>query len=205
MPDQLSGSREALRIAWAGLSERDLGAIAGESGARLDGERVLSLRVMDRVYSFDLGSRTVVHEGDGSGVKPHLQVLAIHYLLDAGKAEPSGEMVTFREFVGGAAYFPAYRKRTLDLLVSAFGADVDSLRRAGERIGGTPVGKATVGFRARFFPKLDVDVLLWAGDEEVPSSANLLFDSSAGKMLSTEDITVVAGSLCSRLMAVSRG
>jgi hypothetical protein len=56
----------------------------------------------------------------------------------------------------------------------------------------------------RFLPKLHLDVLLWAGDDEVPTSANILFDECAGKMLSTEGITVVAGVLCSRLIALSR-
>ncbi len=204
MPEQLAGDKEALRLAWDGLSERSLETIAEESRTHLAGDR-LSVKLMDRECSLDPGSRTMSYGDDGSPVKPHLQVLVLHYLLGAGKAEPSGEMVTFREFVGGAVYFPAYKKRTLDLLVSRFGADIDSLRLAGERIGGTPLGKATAGFRTRFFPKLDVDVLMWAGDEEVPTSANILFDSCAGRMLSTEDVTVVAGALCSRLSALGKG
>ncbi len=204
MPEQLAGDREALRLAWDGLSERSLETVAEESRTHLAGGR-LSVKLMDRECSLDPGSRTISYGDDSSSVKPHLQVLVLHYLLGAGRAEPSGEMVTFREFVGGAVYFPAYERRTLDLLVSRFGADIDSLRRAGERIGGTPLGKATAGFRTRFFPKLDVDVLMWAGDEEVPTSANILFDSCAGRMLSTEDVTVVAGALCSRLSALGKG
>jgi len=204
MPEQLAGDKEALRLAWDGLSGRSLAAVAEESGARTAGEGLV-LKMMDRDCSLDPASRTMSYGDDGSPVKPHMQVLVLHYLLGAGKAEPTGEMVTFREFVGGAAYFPAYKKRTLDILVSRFGADLGSMRRAGERIGGTPLGKATVGFRTRFFPKFEVDVLMWAGDEEVPASANILFDSCARTTLSTEDITVVAGALCSRLSALGKG
>lgn len=203
MPEQLAGDREALRLAWDELSRCSMDALAEGSGARRIGECGLLVRLMDRECSLDPMSRTIAYEDDGSALKPHIQVLVLHHVLGAGRAEPTGEMVTFREFVGGALYFPAYKKRTLDILVSRFGADLDSLRRAGERIGGTPLGKATVAFRTRFFPKLDVDLLMWAGDDEVPSSANILFDSCAGRMLSTEDITVVAGSLCSRLMALA--
>ena len=58
--------------------------------------------------------------------------------------------------------------------------------------------------RSRFFPKLDVDLLMWIGDDEVPSSANILFDSCASRMLSTEDVTVIAGTLCYRLVALSK-
>lgn len=205
MPEQLAGDREALRLAWDAASARDLGALARESLSRPSEDGRLLLRLMDRECAVDVRSRSIAFTDDGSPLKPHVQVLVLHYMLGAGKEEPTGEMVTFREFPGGALYFPAYKKRTLDLLVSRFGADPGALRRAGELMGATPLDKATVAFRTRFLPKLDVDVLMWAGDDEVPSSANILFDSCAGRMLSTEDVTVVAGVLCSRLTALSRG
>ncbi len=204
MPEQLAGDREALRLAWDALSGRPPAEVAAGSLASLVGERVLRVRLMDRDCTVDAGAREMTYADDGSPVKPHMQVLTLHYLLGAGGASPSGEMVTFREFPGGALYFPAYRKRTLDIVVSRFGRDPEALRRAGDRIGSAPLGMATVAFRTRFFPKLDVDLLMWTGDEEVPSSANMLFDSSAARMLSTEDVTVVAGALCSRLVALSR-
>lgn len=204
MPEQLAGDQEALRLAWNEVSERDLSTLAREAGAHLENMQALRVRLMDRECAIDLGSRQMTYSDDGSKVKPHVQVLVLHYLLGAGRSEPTGEMVTFREFSGGALYFPAYKKRTLDIIVSRFGSDPESLRRAGDRIGAVPLGKATVGFRTRFFPKLDVDLLMWTGDEEVPSSANLLFDSSASRTLSTEDVTVVAGLLCVRLVTLSK-
>lgn len=205
MPEQLAGDREALRLAWDRASSRGAGALAEESLSALSGDGLLRLRLMDRECAVGVASRDMRFSDDGSPVKAHVQVLVLHYLLGAGRAEPTGEMVTFREFPGGALYFPAYKKRTLDLLVSRFGADPPALRRAGERMGAAPVCRGTVGLRTRFLPKLDVEVVLWAGDEEVPSSANILFDSCAGRMLSTEDVTVVAGVLCSRLTALAKG
>lgn len=205
MPEQLAGDREALRLAWEGASARDIGALARESLSMLSDDGRLLLRLMDRECVVDVRSRAITFSDDGSAMKPHVQVLVLHYILGSGRGDPTGDMVTFREFPGGALYFPAYKKRTLDLLVSRFGADPEALRRAGELMGAVPLGKATVAFRARFLPKLDVDVLMWIGDDEVPSSANILFDSCAGRMLSTEDVTVVAGVLCSRLTALSKG
>jgi len=205
MPEQLHGDREALRLAWDAVSGRDLAAVAAPSGAAIDpGSGRLVLRVMDRDCEVDVVSRRMSYGDDGSDVRPHVQVLVLHYLLGAGSAEPSGNMVTFREFPGGALYFPAYKKRTLDLVVSRFGSDPEALAKTAERLGATRVGKATVSFGVQFFPKLPVELYLWAGDDEIPASANILFDECAGKMLSTEDVTVVAGTLCSRLLALSR-
>jgi len=206
MPEQLHGDKEALRLAWEAVSGKDLSEVARSAGAAIGAEPGrLVLRVMDRDCEVDVLSRRMNYGDDGSDVKPHVQVLVLHYLLGAGSAEPSGDMVTFREFPGGALYFPAYKKRTLDLVVSRFGTDPEALAKTADRLGAAQAGRATVSFRVQFFPKLPVELYLWAGDDEIPASANILFDECAGKMLSTEDVTVVAGTLCSRLLALSRG
>lgn len=204
MPEQLAGDRAALKIAWDDLSRADLGSLAESAHAELDrSSGRLRLRLMDRVCEIDPGARSMAYSDDGSQVKPHVQVLLLHYLLGADRSEPTGNMVTFREFTGGALYYPAYRKRTIDFLISRFGKDPEALRRAGERIGGVPLGKGSASFRVQFLPKIAVDLLLWEGDEEVPASANILFDECAGRILTTEGVTVVAGTLCSRVVALS--
>lgn len=205
MPEQLAGDKEALRLAWDEASGRDPGQLARDAGASMDPDGTIRLRLMDRGCAVDIPARAIVYEDDGSPLRAHVRVLVLHYLLGSSRSGATGEMVTFREFPGGALYYPAYRKRTLDIIVSKFGRDLEPLRRAGERIGAVRLERAAVAFRTRFFPKLDVDLLMWAGDDEVPSSANLLFDSGAIKTLSTEDVTVVAGLLCSRVVALSKG
>jgi len=205
MPEQLGGDHEALRLAWDEVSKADLSVLAEASGARADiSTGILSLRVMDRECAIDIRARTMIWVTDPRPVKPHMQVLVLHYLLGSMRAGPSGTMVTFREFEGGAFYFDAYRKRTLDILVSVFGSDAELLKRAGERMGGVPSGRASAGFRVQFFPRLAAEVLLWLGDDEVPASSNLLYDSGAGRMLTTEGITVLGGELVLRLVALSK-
>jgi hypothetical protein len=58
--------------------------------------------------------------------------------------------------------------------------------------------------RAYFFPKLPIVIALWIGDEEVPASANILFDANAGNILPTEGLSVAAGVLVGRLVEISR-
>ena len=137
MPEQLAGDQEALRLAWDEAGRRDPTKLAQESGSDYDGVS-LRVRLMDRECVVDPQSRAMTYSDDGSAVKPHVQVLVLHYVLGAGRSEPTGEMVTFREFPGGALYFPAYKKRTLDVIVSRFGADPEALRRAGELLGAVP-------------------------------------------------------------------
>ncbi|MBU1915062.1 MAG: DUF3786 domain-containing protein, partial [Candidatus Thermoplasmatota archaeon] len=54
-----------------------------------------------------------------------------------------------------------------------------------------------------FFPKVPVVVILWQGDEEVASSANVLFDANAGKIMATEDLSLVGGTLTRRLIQLA--
>jgi hypothetical protein len=61
-----------------------------------------------------------------------------------------------------------------------------------------------VSFKTYFFPKMPVVVVIWLGDEEVPTSANVLFDANAGKILPTEDISVVGATLCRWLTKLER-
>jgi hypothetical protein len=45
---------------------------------------------------------------------------------------------------------------------------------------------------------------VWQGDAELSASANILFDGSAGSILTTEDLVVVAGFLADKLVKEAR-
>ncbi|TFG70994.1 MAG: DUF3786 domain-containing protein [Methanomassiliicoccus sp.] len=195
---------DALRVGWDSLKECGIGEFSLAGATVGTDASQLKLKVMDRVCRIDLSSERMSYEdGEREDVSAYLRILTLHYLVGARDKSPSGVMVSFREFEGGALYYSAFKKRTIDVLTGTFGDDADSLRRAGERLGATTLSSGSVSFRVKFFPKLPVDVLFWLGDEEVPSSANILFDETAGKMIATEDLSALAGALCIRLIKSS--
>jgi hypothetical protein len=197
---------EVLEAAWSKVTLHDLSTVATNSGASVrKGTKELVLRVIDRDCVLDFGTRTMRYaDAKGGDVSQHMQILILHYLEGSGRAQLANRLVTFREFDGGAIYYPAFKARAIDPVVREFGEKGDLLRHVGDALRADPIGVGTVGLKAPFFPKVPVVVILWQGDEEVASSANVLFDANAGKILATEDLSLVGGALTRRLIQLAR-
>jgi len=197
---------EPLKGAWdraAYLSTKHLAETLGLT--TVPGTKTLILRIMDKDCAIDLESRIMTYLGQGEQeVTPHLQILVLHYLEGAGRAQLANRLVTFRDFEGGAIYYPAFKARTMDVIVKEFGDKPDLLKRIGEAMRGESVDVGSVGFKVDFFSRVPVVVVLWLGDEEVPPAANMLFDANTGKVLPTEDISVMGGALARRLVKLAR-
>lgn len=197
---------DPLEPAWTQVRSYAPETLAEDAGAKLlQGGTILRLKVMDRDCDVDVSAREVRWaEGEQEGPSAHLRILILHYLVRAGKANVANEIATFREFEGGDLYYSVFKTRAIDPIVKAFGTAHEDLRRVGEILGTEPVKMGSVGFKVHFFPKLPIVVVLWLGDEEVPPSANILFDANAGKILPTEDLSIAAEVLVHRLIDVSR-
>ncbi|MEK6987055.1 MAG: DUF3786 domain-containing protein, partial [Candidatus Thermoplasmatota archaeon] len=153
----------------------------------------------------DLPAREIRYVvGEKADLSLHLQMLILHYVAGAGRAEVANRLATFREFEGGDIYYSVFKSRAIDLIVKAFGTAPEVLKHVGEMLGAEPVKTGDVGFRVHFFPKLPIVVVLWLGDEEVPASGNILFDANAGRILPTEDLSIAAETLVHRLIEISR-
>jgi hypothetical protein len=200
------GHREALDEAWSRLSSMELRAVAPNAGASLKpGSPSLVLRVMDGDCLIDLGGRKINYCGRRTGPPGHhLQILILHYLQGAGNAQLANKHVTYRDFEGGALYYSAFKARTIDPLVKEFGQKPDLLKHVGDAMHAETLKLGSVGFKVNFFPKMPVTIILWLGDDEVAASANLLFDANAGRILPTEDLSVLGGALVTRIRELAR-
>jgi hypothetical protein len=155
------------------------------------------LRLLDKDCIIDLEERTISYvRSDQGPVRGDLRILILHYLQGSGNAQLANKLVTFREFEGGALYYSAFKARTIDFMVRTFGQKTEVLKHIGDAIRSEPMHMGDVSFKTYFFPKMPVIVVIWLGDEEVPTSANVLFDANAGKILPTEDISHVGSTLC---------
>jgi len=197
---------DVLRDAWSRTSLPNLNMLATNSGGTVGtGAKELAIRMIDRDCAVDFGSRTVRYaDSRGGEVSQHLQILILHYIEGSGKAQLANRLVTFREFEGGSIYYPAFKARAIDPLVKEFGQKPDLLKHIGDAFRAEPIQVGTVSFRAHFFPKMPIAVVFWQGDEEVASSANVLFDASAGRILPTEDLSLVGGTFARRLIQLAR-
>jgi Domain of unknown function (DUF3786) len=206
MPEGRDPHQDAADAAWAVLLKKDLVGLAADSGGSYKpGSKQIVLKVLDKDCIIDFETRKISHmRSDQGPVRGDLRILILHYLQGSGNAQLANKLVTFREFEGGVQYYSAFKARTIDFLVRTFGKKTDVLKHIGDAIRAEPMHMGDVSFKTYFFPKVPVVVVIWLGDEEVPTSANVLFDANAGKILPTEDISHVGGTLCSWLAKLER-
>jgi hypothetical protein len=130
----------------------------------------------------------------GEEVSATVKVLLLHYLIYAGNKPLSGKLVSFRELKNGAAiYYPTFYKRAIAPLIKAFGDCIENLNLVSKKISGIKEKYGHASMTIRVLPMVPVTFILWEGEEDVPPSGTILFDSSIESFLPAEDI-VVAGS-----------
>ncbi len=141
-----------------------------------------------------------VRELETGQVPPiHYQIIILHYLLTADGTPLADRWISFRDLPGGRVYNKVFRKRACLPLIRTFGYDVEAFIRAAEALGGERLTFGDASFLFRILPRIRLAVILWAGDEELPPSANVLYDAASEHYLPTEDLAVLGGMLSGRL------
>lgn len=190
----------ALSKAWDALLTQDFGDIAKRSLATYDTQNSeFTLVFFGQDYRIHPSEKTV-YGPEGEEVKPFIAVLLLHYLASAKDIEPKNELITFRGLVGGDVYYDAFFRRAIKPLINTFGTQAEALREAGRNIGAREEGRGDCTLVIDVLPKIPVTVTLWEGDDEVPASANMIFDGSIRELLPTEDVAVIGGFVASVLI-----
>lgn len=191
------------------LKEADLVVLAARSGAkykRLDEERgELRLTLWGQVYLVTYPDFIAYEEESGEICSLWRQALFLHYLRTADGQPLADRWVSLREIKGGEFYHRASQGYSGDRVAQHFGNDVEAFRRAAERAGGErrDLGDASYSFLA--LPRLPLAVIYWKGDEEFPSTAQVLFDASAGHYLPVDLLSLLGSELCDRIIRAGRG
>jgi Domain of unknown function (DUF3786) len=134
-------------------------------------------------------------------------ILLLHYLLLADGAPPAGAWSAYRELPDGLFYAASFADRAEAPLTRAFAgsrSSLDAFRAAARAAGGDALTLGDASFRFVALPRVDIAVLVWAGDGEEPGEARVLFDANAGHYLPAEDLAGLGGQLAHRLAAAAR-
>ena len=170
----------------------------------LEGSALLRVPFLDRVYDLSYpGFEFRDHNNSEAQVPLQEQVLILHYLQGC-RPKLEGRWVAYREIPGAGFYFGAFVKRAVDPLKKVFGQDVGTLKQAGAKLGAVPLEIGSAGFRLDLLPYAPIQIIVWEGDDEFPSEANILFDAAVGDYLSPEDAAWLASLAVYRLMALAR-
>ena len=94
--------------------------------------------------------------------------------------------------------------RLCGFLTIGFGGKLDKFREIMERVGAQAISSGDVGYELEFMKGLFVRLILWAGDDEFPPSAQILFsDNFPAAFTQGEDMAVVGDVTIDMLKALA--
>ena len=122
------------------------------------------------------------------------QTFLLRYLLEGKQAALSLGYKTFREMPWGELYITPYTGRCLTRAAFTFGTQVPAFTAACERMGGEKLSHGDAGYGFAFLGGYQMQIMIYAGDEEFPPSSQILYSDNFADGFSAED-RVVAGDI----------
>jgi hypothetical protein len=193
--DRLAPKVADLRAALRSLPPHE---IAEGSGAVLE-DHLLLLTMLFRPYTIDTRTYLVTQPG-GPEVSSFVQALLLSYLQTADGTPTANRWVSFRELPNGGFYHQAFQGYTGDRLVKKWPLDVAGFEKVCRTLGGSPVEVGTAGFSLEVLPRLTLAAVYWLGDEDLPSRATILFDTSAPHYMVVDGLAILGSHLVGKIL-----
>lgn len=174
--------RAALDRAWNDLAD-------------LTAPRHITVRFFTDEYTVDIAGKTIMSLSCGVPAKDYAAIVMLHYLIRKVRLtvlpRPTGDWIDFKELEGGEAYYPAFRKRTIEKIAAKYGKRPDDFAAAAGRFFARKADVGDVGFVVQAFSEVPILVALYKADDEFGPDANILFDRDISGIFCTEDIVVL--------------
>lgn len=166
-------------------------AVASKSGTDYDGSR-FRIPFFNRVFLVYYPEIKVVEEGSSATVPQFLEIILLHYLLQARGVTVADEWIAYRQLPGSALFGARFQQMAVTPLLREFGNDVEAFSKAGEALGGIPMTRTgDAAFKFIALPRIPMACIFYQGEEGIPSAVNILFDAAVEHYLPTEDLSLL--------------
>jgi len=201
----------ARNLAREKLKVMDLYNVARQAGGNFRKEKadmgIIQIDYLGKPVRIAKPSMTLTCDPDdwaelGGPVKLREEIFILHYLIKASGKLPKGDLIPFRRMDGGMAYEGVFRARSVGRLMSTFCNREDYLLKIGAIFGGIPGNLGSISIILSVLPHVELRLVLWKGDEDIPPSGNILFNESVLDSLPTEDCVVMAETVVGRITRV---
>ncbi|MGV8905274.1 MAG: DUF3786 domain-containing protein [Acetobacterium sp.] len=154
------------------------------------------------LVSFPQGDVTTADGKDFDNYK--LKTMILRYLLNAKGVPATDDTISFREVSGGNMYFASFEGRCLKRFAFTFNYNIEGLKHAMSLLGAQPKKTGDFSWRFEVINNMFMTVILWAGDDEFPPEAQILFDANFPTAFSTEDMAVMGDIFIPALKELSK-
>ena len=160
-----------------------------------------SLKLLGREFAVSHPTYSLVAK-DGGNLPPlATQTFLLRYLLECKDVAWNGTWKTFREMPCGEMYIKPYTCRVLTRAAFTFGTRLDAFRTAARKMGATVVPHGDAGYLFELVGGYQMQILAWAGDEEFPPNAQVLYSDNFAEGFAAEDRVVAGDILISTIKA----
>lgn len=153
--------------------------------------------LLTETYEANEDSRTVLSMSTRNPSDEMVSILVLHYIIGIQKQQgycPSGEWISTREVKGGISFLPAFQESVIKPLAEFIRMyPEEAKRKLLQDLGGRLVEGGDITVEVTAFPGIDVRIMMWLGDAELPGHVAMLFDKNLPEILSFEDIVVLLG------------
>lgn len=156
-----------------------------------DSKKEFTVCLMGNYYKVKYPSGQVLNEDYSEIEKYPIRTLILRYLMNATGVKPIGEDITYRDVSGGNVYYNNFYGRCILRLIKTFGKDLNTFRNAFKTIKKEEVDIGDIGYKFEFINNVYLTFAMWAGDDEFPASAQILFDKNVSFYFTAEDLAVV--------------
>ena len=185
-------------VPFAHYEEKFRGLVPAEALERLprlgwDGKE-FTLKLLGKGYAISHPDYAIRALDDEKLPPLPTQTFLLRYLLECKEVAWKGEWKTFREMPWGELYIKPYTGRVLTRAAFTFSFKLDAFRKAAEKMGATPVKHGDAGYLFDLIGGYQMQIMIWAGDEEFPPNAQVLYSDNFAEGFAAED-RVVAGDI----------
>ncbi len=183
------------------LAACDPQAVCRRAGAQYDGDTGgYRLTLWGQTYRIDphrcrIDCLTDCHHP----IHDYFYLFMVHYLLTAKAIELANEWISEKEIPGGAAFFRGPHEIPTHRIANRFDTDRHQFHNRCRQLGGTPLRMADSAYEFHVAPRIPLAVLCWAGDDEFPAEAKLLYDKTIAQHVALDVIFALAVGVCEQL------
>jgi hypothetical protein len=190
------------------LEHVDPNKIADRVGATVNKTESGELELRLLFWKKEIGIRLpdwVAHDPEsGQELSVDQQGILLYHFTSSRGSQMVGEWISFNNLPDGKFYQTAFQGYSGNELARFFLNYIQQFEQAAQQIGGRKekIGEAIYSFQV--LPKVPLAVAYWLGDEDLPSSAQVLFDASVVYHLPTDVCAIMGSMLIRKLMKAAR-
>ncbi|MFZ7120781.1 MAG: DUF3786 domain-containing protein [Eubacteriaceae bacterium] len=153
--------------------------------------KIFKTIVMGKKYHIHYPSGNVWDENGDSVTSYVLKTIFLRYLVNGKGTLLTGNYITYREITDGNIYYTNFYNRTILRLAKIYDNNHNIFQDNISNINVKMHNNGDFAFSFDFLKNIRFMFVLYKGDEEFPSSANILFDSNIEDYFNAEDLAVV--------------